>query len=54
MRDCPMMQADREVEQIQQMFNMDKGQTLLQMPLIDTYQLIKSINTIEAREHLKL
>ena len=33
--DCPTTQADREVEQIQQMFNMDEEQTLLQMPLID-------------------
>ena len=48
------MQADREVEQIQQMFNMDKEQTLLQMPLIDTNQVRQSVNTIEAREHLKL
>ena len=35
-RDCLTTQADREVEQIQQMFNMDEGQTLLQMPLIDS------------------
>ena len=49
-----MTQADREVEQIQQMFNMDEEQTLLQMPLIDTNQVRQSVNTIEAREHLNL
>ena len=54
MRDCQTMQADTEVEQIQQMFNMDKEQTLLQMPLIDTNQARQSANTIEAREHLNL
>ena len=35
-KNCPMTQADREVEQSQQMFNMDEEQTLLQMPLIGT------------------
>ena len=34
-RDCPTMQVERKVEQIQQMFNMDKDQTLLQMPILD-------------------
>ena len=33
-RHCPKTQVDREVEQIQQMFNMDKDQTLLQTPLM--------------------
>ena len=49
MRDCPTMQVDREVEQ---MLNMDEEQTLLQMPLIDTNQVRRSVNTMEAREHL--
>ena len=35
-RDCPTMQVDREVEQIQQMFNMDEEQNLLQTLIIDT------------------
>ena len=47
-RDCTTTQADREVEQIQQMFNMDEEQTLLQMTLIDTDQVRQSINTTEA------
>ena len=54
MRDCPTMQADREIEQIQQMFNMDEEQTLLWMPLIDANQVRQSVNTIEARKHLNL
>ena len=50
MRDCMTMQADREIEHIQQMFNVDEEQTLLQTPLIDTNQDRQSINTAEARE----
>ena len=46
-----MTQAEREVEQIQQMFNMEEEQTLLQMPLMDTNQARQSVNTIEARGH---
>ena len=45
MRDFPTIQADREVEQIQNMFNMDEEQTLLHTPLIDTDQVRQSINT---------
>ena len=51
-RDCPTMQANREVEQIQQMFNMGKDQTLLQMPLIDIDQFKQSICPTEARKNL--
>ena len=53
-RDCLTMQVDREVVQIQQMFNMEEEQTLLQIPLINTNQARQSANTIEAREHLKV
>ena len=49
-----MIQVDREVEQIQQMFNMDEDQTLLQMPLIDIYQVRQSVGPTEARENLNL
>ena len=48
------MQVDREVEQIQQMFNMDEDQTLLQMPLIDVDQVRQSVSPTEARENLNL
>ena len=54
MRDCLTMQGDREAEQIQQMFNADEEQTLLQTPLIDTNQARQSGSTIETREHLNL
>ena len=53
-RDCPTTQADREVEQIQQMFNREEDQTLLQMLLIDTDQVRQSVNTTEVRENLNL
>ena len=53
-RDWPITQADREAETIQQMFNMDEQQTLLQTPLIDTNQARQSVNTIEPREHLNV
>ena len=33
--ECPARQASREVKQIQQMFNMDKDQAMLQTPLMD-------------------
>ena len=45
-----MTQADREVEQIQQMFDMDKEQTLFQMSSIDSNQIRQSVNTTEARD----
>ena len=35
-RDCPTRQASMEAEQLQQMFNMDKDQAILQTPLMDT------------------
>ena len=39
---------------MQQMFNMDKEQTLLQMPLIGTDQVRQSLNTTEVRGSLNL
>ena len=53
-RDCPTTQADRENEQIQQMSNMDKDETLLQMPLMDVDQVRQSTSPTEARENLNL
>ena len=54
MRDCQTTQADTEVEQIQQILNMDKDQTLLEMPPIDIDQVRQSANTRDARENLNL
>ena len=53
-RDCLTMQANREVEQIQQMFNMDEDQTILQTPLLDVDQEGQTITPVEARDNLKL
>ena len=38
MREIPPRQASMEAEQIQQMFNMDEDQTILQAQLMDTDQ----------------
>ena len=53
-RDCPTTQANREVEQIQQMFNMDKDQTILQTQLIDVDQVRQTMNPVESRDNLNL
>ena len=50
MRDCPTTQANREVEQIQQMFNIDEDQTILQTPLTEVNQL----SPVESRDNLNL
>ena len=50
-RDFPMTQDDREVEQIQQMFNMDEDQTILQMPIMDIDQVRQSVSPTEAKEN---
>ena len=52
-RDCPTTQVDREVEQIQQMFNIE-NQTLLLKPLMDIDQIRQSVNPTEARDNLNL
>ena len=54
MRDCPTRQASREVEQIQQLFNMDKDQTILQYSLMDTDQDEQTISPVETRDNLNL
>ena len=42
-----MTQADREGEQIQQMFNMDQDQTILQMPLMDIGQVRQNVSPLK-------
>ena len=54
MRECPTRQAHREIEQIQQMFNMDKDQTLVQTSLMDTDEDEVTITTVKARDNLNL
>ena len=53
-RECPTRQVSRETEQIQQMFNMDKDQTLLQTSLMDTDEDKLTITPVEARDNLNL
>ena len=48
--ESPTRHASREAEQIQQMFNMDIDQILLQTPLIDTDQDEQIISPVETRE----
>ena len=54
MTDCPTTQANREIEQIQQMFNMDEDQTISQTPLMDVDQVGQTISPVEARGNLNL
>ena len=49
-----MTQVEREVEQIQQMFNKDEDQTILQMPLMDVDQVRQSVSPTEASYNLNL
>ena len=48
------MQANREVKQIQQMFNMDEDQTILQAPLMDIDQNRQTISPVETMDNLNL
>ena len=54
MRECPTRQENREIEQIQQLFNMNKGQTILQTPLTDTEEDKMTITPMETRDNLSL
>ena len=51
---CPTRQASREAEQIQQMFNMDEDQTILQTPLMDIDQDEQTVSPVETRHTLNL
>ena len=58
MKDCPTSKEEREIDQIQQMFNLDEGQTSLKTLATDTYDSHNKINSVEditlAHEHLNL
>ena len=54
MRECPTRQESRETEEIQQMFNMDEDQTILQTPLTDTEEDEMTITLTETRDNLNL
>ena len=53
-RDCLTTQANREAEKIQQIFNMEKDQTILQTPLMDVDQDGQTISPVETRDNLNL
>ena len=57
-KDCPTSKEEREIEQMQQMFNLDNGQTSLKTLAIDTYDSLNKIISLEditlAQEHLNL
>ena len=51
-RECPTRQASRETEQIQQIFNIDEDQTILQTSLMETDKEELTITSTEARYNL--
>ena len=53
-RECPTRQENRETEQIEQMFNLDEDQTILQIPLMDTEDDIMMIMLMETKDGLSL
>ena len=55
-KDCPTSKEDREIEQIQQMFNLDEEQTSLKTLAADTYDSLSKINSLEniKQGHLNL
>ena len=54
MRDFPTIQANRQVEEIEQMFNMDEDKTILQTPLMDVDQVRQSISPCRSYGKFKL
>ena len=52
-RECLTRQASREGEHIQQMFNMDKDQTILQTPMMETDKDEQTINPVETRDNFR-
>ena len=57
MKDCPISKEEREIEQIQQMFNLDEGQ-IIKTLATDTYDSLNKINSLEGitlvKEHSNL
>ena len=53
-RESPTRQENRETEQIQQMFNLDKDQPTLHTQLMDTKEDVMMITPIEVRDSLNL
>ena len=53
-KECPTRQDSKVAEWIQQMFNMDEDQTILQTPLMDTEEGEMTITLTEAKDNLNL
>ena len=55
-KDCPTSKEERNIEQIQQMFNQDEEQASLKALTTDTYGSLNKINSLEniRQEHLNL
>ena len=57
-KDCPASKEEREIEQIQLVFNLDKGQTSLNTLTTDMYDNLDKLNSLEeitlVQEHLNL
>ena len=55
-KDCPTSKEGREIEQIQQMFNLDKEQTSVKTLATDRYDSLNKINSLEniRQGHLNL
>ena len=58
MKHCPTSKEEREIEQIQQMFNLDEEQASLKTLTTDVYDTLHKINSLEnvaiPQEHLNL
>ena len=54
--DCPTTKVEKETDQIQQMFNLDKEQTSLKMIARYTYDSLNRVGSLEKikSEHLNL
>ena len=57
-KDCPTCKEEREIELMQQMFNLDEGQTSLKTLATDMYDSLNKINSLMdmtlVQEHLNL
>ena len=55
-KDCPTSKKERDIEDIQQMFNLNEEQTSLNALTTDTYDNRNKINSLEniRQEHLNL
>ena len=45
MKDCPTSKEEREIDQIQQMFNLDEQKTSLKTLATDMYDSLNKINS---------